>query len=161
MPDATPAEPTADPGPDERIAAAIEALPSPRLRRMAGQMIDSLVELFHSNPSTVDLKITNATLAEMGDAFAMFAPYRDRPKVTIFGSARTTPNDPLYDQARRVAADLAAAGWMVVTGAGPGIMQAAMEGAGREASIGVSIRLPFEQAANPVIAGDEKYVSMK
>jgi uncharacterized protein (TIGR00730 family) len=56
---------------------------------------------------------------------------------------------------------LAERGWMVVTGAGPGIMQAAMEGAGRANSIGVSIRLPFEQGANPVIAGDEKYVSMK
>ncbi len=150
-----------EPAPDERIAAAIAGLPTARHRRLASQMIDSLVELFHSNPSTVDLKITNGTLAEMGDAFAMFAPYRDRPKVTIFGSARTSANDPLYEQARQVAADLAAAGWMVVTGAGPGIMQAAMEGAGREASIGVSIRLPFEQAANPVIAGDEKYVSMK
>ena len=53
-----------------------------------------------------------------------------------------------------------AAGWSS-PGAGPGIMQAAMEGAGRERSIGVSIRLPFEQGANPVIAGDEKYVSMK
>ncbi|MEI2705988.1 MAG: LOG family protein [Ilumatobacteraceae bacterium] len=60
-----------------------------------------------------------------------------------------------------MAAELAAAGWMVITGAGPGIMQAAMEGAGREQSIGVSIRLPFEQGANPVIAGDSKYVSMK
>ncbi|HEX2783921.1 MAG TPA: LOG family protein, partial [Ilumatobacteraceae bacterium] len=69
--------------------------------------------------------------------------------------------DPLYLQARDVAARLAAAGWMVVTGAGPGIMQAGMEGAGREKSIGVSIRLPFEQGANPVIAGDVKYVSMK
>jgi uncharacterized protein (TIGR00730 family) len=147
--------------PDDRIAAAIERLPSARHRRLAANMVDSLVELFDSHPSTVDLKITNGTLAEMGDAFAMFAPYRDHPKVTIFGSARTAANDPLYEQARRVAADLAAAGWFVVTGAGPGIMQAAMEGAGRDASIGVSIRLPFEQAANPVIAGDEKYVSMK
>jgi uncharacterized protein (TIGR00730 family) len=63
--------------------------------------------------------------------------------------------------AREVATNLAAQGWMVVTGAGPGIMQAAMEGAGRDKSIGVSIRLPFEQGANPVIAGDLKYVSMK
>jgi uncharacterized protein (TIGR00730 family) len=69
--------------------------------------------------------------------------------------------DPLYMQARDVATKLAGEGWMVVTGAGPGIMQAAMEGAGRDQSIGVSIRLPFEQGANPVIAGDVKYVSMK
>ncbi len=79
----------------------------------------------------------------------------------MFGSARTATNDPLYAQATEIAKLLAARGWMVVTGAGPGIMQAAMEGAGRAQSIGVSIRLPFEQGANPVIAGDEKYVSMK
>ena len=91
----------------------------------------------------------------------MFAPFHDIPKVTIFGSARTQAADPLYVQARDVAAHLPAAGWMVVTGAGPGIMQAGMEGAGRDMSIGVSIRLPFEQGANHVIAGDEKYVSMK
>ena len=97
----------------------------------------------------------------MREAFAVFAPYRDVQKVTVFGSARTEAHDPLYEQATRIATMLAERGWMVVTGAGPGIMQAAMEGAGRERSIGVSIRLPFEQGANPVIAGDEKYVSMK
>jgi uncharacterized protein (TIGR00730 family) len=69
--------------------------------------------------------------------------------------------DPLYMQARDVAAKLAAAGWMVVTGAGPGIMQAGMEGAGRQQSIGVSIRLPFEQGANAFIAGDQKLISMR
>ncbi|MBI5089635.1 MAG: Rossman fold protein, TIGR00730 family [Actinobacteria bacterium] len=124
-------------------------------------MVQSMVELFAQHPATIDLKITSAAIAEMSDAFAMFAPYRDRPKVTIFGSARTLPDDPLYVQARQVAEVLADAGWMVITGAGPGIMHAAMEGAGREDSIGVSIKLPFEQGANPIIAGDSKYVSMK
>ena len=114
-----------------------------------------------TTPDTLDLKIASAALEEMREAFKMFAPFRDIPKVTIFGSARTQMADPLYMQARDVATKLADAGWMVVTGAGPGIMQAGMEGAGREHSIGVSIRLPFEQGANPVIAGDVKYVSMK
>ena len=112
-------------------------------------------------PDPLDLKIAAAAMTEMREAFAVFAPYRDIPKVTVFGSARTQTHDPLYDQATRIAATLAERGWMVVTGAGPGIMQAAMEGAGRARSIGVAIRLPFEQGANPVIAGDEKYVSMK
>ncbi len=113
------------------------------------------------NPDVLDLKIASAALEEMREAFKMFAPFRDIPKVTIFGSARTQMADPLYMQARDVATRLADAGWMVVTGAGPGIMQAGMEGAGRDRSIGVSIRLPFEQGANAVIAGDLKYVSMK
>jgi uncharacterized protein (TIGR00730 family) len=129
--------------------------------RFAEELIDSALGLIADRPETLDLKIAAAALTEMRDAFAVFAPYRDRPKVTVFGSARTRSDDPLYQQAHDIAAQLAAEGWMVITGAGPGIMQAAMEGAGVEQSIGVSIRLPFEQGANPVIAGDEKYVSMK
>ena len=130
-------------------------------RRMAEQLFTAAIELVSGHASVLDVKIASAALAEMHDAYEMFAPYRDVDKVAIFGSARTKPDDPLYVQARNVAAGLAAAGWMVITGAGPGIMQAGMEGAGRDKSIGVSIRLPFEQGANPVIAGDEKYVSMK
>jgi uncharacterized protein (TIGR00730 family) len=143
------------------LAELVATFPSIRDRRLAEQMIVAMIELFELHPATIDLKITGSAIAEMGDAFAMFAPYRDRPKVTIFGSARTLEADPLYRQARDVAAELAAAGWMVITGAGPGIMQAAMEGAGRDDSIGVAIKLPFEQGANPIISGDSKYVSMK
>lgn len=135
--------------------------PSTRQQRLAEQLLAAANELIGDQPLALDMKIASAALTEMREAFAMFAPYRARSKVAIFGSARTEADDPLYRQARLVAAELAAAGWMVITGAGPGIMQAAMEGAGREQSIGVSIRLPFEQGANPVIAGDSKYVSMK
>jgi uncharacterized protein (TIGR00730 family) len=139
----------------------LDAMNLGRNRRLGEQLVDSAFALLNDQPDILDLKIASAALAEMRDAFKMFAPFRDIPKVTIFGSARTQMADPLYLQARNVAAKLAEAGWMVVTGAGPGIMQAGMEGAGRDKSIGVSIRLPFEQGANPVIAGDVKYVSMK
>ena len=132
-----------------------------RNRRLGKQLVDSAFGLLEDQPAVLDLKIAGAALEEMREAFKMFAPFRNIPKVTIFGSARTQMADPLYMQARDTASRLAAAGWMVVTGAGPGIMQAGMEGAGRDMSIGVSIRLPFEQGANPVIAGDVKYVSMK
>ena len=134
---------------------------NPADERLAREMLESALGLIGDRPDTLDLKIAAAALAEMREAFAVFAPYNDVPKVTVFGSARTATNDPLYAQATEIAKLLAERGWMVVTGAGPGIMQAAMEGAGRAQSIGVSIRLPFEQGANPVIAGDEKYVSMK
>ena len=139
----------------------LDGLDLGRNRRVAAQLLESAFALFADQPDVLDLKIAAAALEEMREAFKMFAPFHDIPKVTIFGSARTQMADPLYMQARQVAALLADAGWMVVTGAGPGIMQAGMEGAGREKSIGVSIRLPFEQGANPVIAGDVKYVSMK
>ncbi|MGH9095185.1 MAG: LOG family protein, partial [Acidimicrobiales bacterium] len=82
-------------------------------------------------------------------------------KVTMFGSARTSPRDPLYAQARDLAALLARNGWSTVTGAGPGIMAAGLEGAGVDHAFGINIRLPFEQGANEFIASDPKLVSMK
>ncbi|MCU1399680.1 MAG: hypothetical protein JWN62_2789 [Acidimicrobiales bacterium] len=130
-------------------------------RRLAEELLRASAGMIADHPATLDLKIAASAVVEMRDAYDVFAPYRGRRKVTIFGSARTKLDDPLYSQAREVAARLAKNDWMVITGAGPGIMQAAMEGAGREQSIGVAIRLPFEQGANPVIAGDAKYVSMK
>ena len=146
---------------DTSIEELLDEMDLGRNRRLGRQLIESAFALLSDEPHTLDLKIAGAALEEMREAFKMFAPFHDVPKVTIFGSARTQMADPLYMQARDVATKLAESGWMVVTGAGPGIMQAAMEGAGRDKSIGVSIRLPFEQAANPVIAGDVKYVSMK
>ncbi len=109
----------------------------------------------------LDLKITTAALSEMRAAFRLFAPYEDVPKVTIFGSARTRPDDRLYRQASDIAAALAAQGWMVVTGAGPGIMHAAAEGAGPEHSLGVSIRLPFESRPNAIVEANARNVAMK
>ena len=146
---------------DERIAKLLDELGVSKDFRISEQFVSEVLGLIGDEPHTLDLKIASAAVAEMRDAFAMFAPYRDVPKVTIFGSARTQPDDPLYEQTRQVARQLAEAGWMVVTGAGPGIMQAGMEGAGREQSIGVSIRLPFESGANPIIDGDPKHVAMK
>ena len=146
---------------DTSIEELLDEMDLGRNRRLGRQLIESAFALLSDEPHTLDLKIAGAALEETREAFKMFAPFHDVPKVTIFGSARTQMADPLYMQARDVATKLAESGWMVVTGAGPGIMQAAMEGAGRDKSIGVSIRLPFEQAANPVIAGDVKYVSMK
>ena len=125
------------------------------------QLITTSLELGTDKTSTLDLKIASSALKEMREAFAMFQPFTQRRKVTIFGSARTKKDDPLYSHTQKVAKSLADEGWMVVTGAGPGIMEAGMEGAGRERSIGVSIRLPFESSANSIIAGDEKYVSMR
>jgi uncharacterized protein (TIGR00730 family) len=111
--------------------------------------------------SRLDLKITTAALTEMRAAFRLFAPYEDVPKVTIFGSARTRPDHHVYRAAADVARALADSGWMVVTGAGPGIMQAAAEGAGPERSLGVSIRLPFEEKPNAVMAANARNVAMK
>ncbi len=109
----------------------------------------------------LDLKIAAAALEEMRAAMQIFAPHRGVPKVTVFGSARTHPHDPLFTQAEEVSRQLANAGWMVVTGAGPGIMEAATQGAGTDRSLGVSIRLPFEERPNHTISNSHRFVSMK
>jgi uncharacterized protein (TIGR00730 family) len=151
-----------DPASIEAIAEAMVALlPGDDHRDLYRGIVRSVVGLAAEGTETLDLKIARAALGEMADAFRVFRPYRGFRKVTFFGSARTSPDDPAYHQARRLAARLADAGWMVVTGAGPGIMAAGMEGAGRARSLGVNIRLPFEQGANRFIDQDPKLVEMR
>jgi len=108
-----------------------------------------------------DLKILLTTLKELRHAFRVFAPYRTTRKVSVFGSARTGPGEPEYETAREFANRLARLGFMVITGAGGGIMEAAQGGAGRERSFGVNIRLPYEQKANSTIVDDPKLINFK
>ena len=123
---------------------------SPAQARELAAMIGSLDDMAREGTSVGDLKIANAALGEMAEAFRVFRPYRHIRKITMFGSARTKPEDPVYILARDLAAKLAAADWMVVTGAGPGIMAAGLEGAGREHAFGVNIRLPHEEDGQPL-----------
>jgi uncharacterized protein (TIGR00730 family) len=146
---------------DQRIGDLLDAAGVTKDRDLLFEIFVSAALLAGDDADTLDLKITNAALREMREAFRLFAPYHGEPKVTIFGSARVRADSKEYEQARAVAEVLAANGYMIVTGAGPGIMAAGMEGAGVGRSIGVSIRLPFEQGANPIIAHDDKLVSMK
>ena len=157
--------PAAEPD-TEAIETALDALAGGReLSRtqanLLRSMLGSMWAMTREGTSAGDLKIADAALAEMTEAFRVFRPYRAVRKLTMFGSARTRPADPIYLLARDLAAHLAEAGWMVVTGAGPGIMAAGIEGAGAERSFGVNIRLPFEQGANPFIAQDPKLVEMR
>lgn len=108
-----------------------------------------------------DLKILSRTLRELRYAFSVFRPFRRRRKVTIFGSARTRPEHPDYQTTVEFARQMAGHGWMIITGAGGGIMEAGHRGAGREASMGLNIMLPFEQGANPYIVDDPKLVTLK
>jgi uncharacterized protein (TIGR00730 family) len=125
------------------------------------EIMNTAVRLVEDGTSRGDLKIINSALKELRYAFKVFAPYRKNRKVTIFGSARLTPDRPAYKQAVEFSRRIAEEGFMVITGAGPGIMQAGHEGAGPEMSFGVSIRLPWEQSANPVIREDKKLVTFK
>ncbi|HET6323425.1 MAG TPA: LOG family protein [Planctomycetaceae bacterium] len=108
-----------------------------------------------------DLKILSRVLRELRYAFKVFTPYRRQFKVTVFGSARTARDNPAYLQSVEFGRRMAAAHWMVVTGAGGGIMEGAHVGAGKEMSMGVNIMLPFEQESNAVISQDQKLVHLK
>ena len=161
MPESPTRSRTGDPELDQVISQVLDRTGATSNRDQLGEILATAVRLAASSADRLDLKIANAALREMADAFEVFAPYRHVPKVTIFGSARTLPDAPLYAQARSAARALAESGWMVVTGAGPGIMAAGQEGAGPGRSFGVNIRLPFEQGANDFIASDPKLVEMK
>jgi uncharacterized protein (TIGR00730 family) len=152
---------TGDPEVDERLNALLDTLDVHADRDQLLEILTSVALLADDETDRLNLKITNAALKEMRLAFKVFEPFEDVPKVTMFGSARTLPDDPLYAQARNLASALADQGWMVVTGAGPGIMAAGVEGAGVDRSIGINIRLPFEQDPNPLFAADPKHVEMK
>jgi hypothetical protein len=125
------------------------------------QIVVAAIRLLRDAPSRGDLKLTSAALKELVHAFRAFAPYEHVRKVAVFGSARTPVDHPDWRQAHAFAARIVRAGWMVITGAGQGIMGAAQGGAGREASFGVNIRLPFQQLANEVIAGDTKLINFR
>lgn len=122
-------------------------------------ILRTVLKLAQDNADRGDLKIVNRALQELRHAFRIFAPYRNTRKITIFGSTRVQESDPYYHLARSVGQSLVGAGFMVITGAGPGIMQAGHEGAGREKSFGVNIRLPSVQDANPFIRNDPKLMN--
>ena len=122
-------------------------------------ILRTLLKLAQDDTERGDLKILNRAMQELRHAFRVFAPYRHMRKVSIFGSTRVKESDPYYHLARNVARELAQADFMVITGAGPGIMQAGHEGAGREKSFGVNIRLPSVQDANPFIHNDPKLMN--
>jgi len=122
---------------------------------------ESADKLARDGSSRGDLKILSRTLRELRYAFKVFTPYRSCRKVSVFGSARTPPDDLRYQQAVSFGRAMAEHNWYVLTGAASGIMEAGHRGAGRKHSMGLNIMLPFEQDANPVIAGDPKLVHMK
>lgn len=128
---------------------------------LAEEIVITALKLGREQVSRLDRKIVNSALKEMRHAFRVFAPYKGIRKVTIFGSARTAKGDPAYEAARLISKAMAEREWMVITGAGPGIMEAGHEGAGLASSFGVNIQLPFEAKPNPVIANDSKLINFK
>ncbi len=126
---------------------------------LIAEIMRTIIKLAADGTSRGDLKILNRTLKELRQAFKVFGPYSKVRKVSIFGSTHIKENDPYYHLAKQLSDRLAREGFMVITGAGPGIMQAGHEGAGRENSFGVNIRLPAIQPANRFIKGDAKLLN--
>jgi uncharacterized protein (TIGR00730 family) len=139
-----------------------DALPrTPEVDQLVQQIKETADKLIRDRASRGDVKLIATALREMRYAFKVFSGYRDRRKVAIFGSARTLPDTPAYREAVEFGRKIAEAGFMVVTGAASGIMEAGNVGAGRDASFGLNILLPFEQSSNPVVRGDQKLMHMR
>lgn len=128
---------------------------------LVADIIENALKLLTDVVARGDVRVIRTAVRELRYAFKLFAPHDHVHKVTIFGSARTLPTRLEYLQAVDFARKIAAEGWMVITGAGPGIMQAGHEGAGPEKSFGANIRLPWEQSANPIIQKDKKLITFK
>jgi uncharacterized protein (TIGR00730 family) len=148
-------------GLDPAAVQSVKSIDADRIADLIAQIKESADKLAADQPSRGDLKLLSRTLRELRYAFKVFSPYRSRRKVTVFGSARTRPDKGSYQQAVLFGRAMAEQGWLVVTGAASGIMEAGHVGAGRENSMGLNIMLPFEQSSNPIIAGDPKLVHMK
>ncbi|HUX80639.1 MAG TPA: TIGR00730 family Rossman fold protein [Alphaproteobacteria bacterium] len=125
------------------------------------EMILAALKAGREKAEEADLKLMNSTLKEMRFTSKVFGPYRGIRKVTVFGSARTEPEESVYKMACLLGQKLVKAGYMVITGGGGGIMQAVNEGAGPEYSFAVNIRLPYEQKPNPVVEGNPRLIMYK
>jgi uncharacterized protein (TIGR00730 family) len=154
-------KPVADPELKKRIEELIRFKNGGHNEPEVADIIENALKLLTDVKDTGDVRVIQTAVRELRYSFRLFAPYADKRKVSIFGSARMQAHSVEYQQAADFGKKIVQAGFMVITGAGPGIMQAGHEGAGPENSFGVNIRLPWEQAANPVIAEDKKLVTFK
>lgn len=163
MPDSAPRSPfdaATDPESPESAPTRTANSP-PRSEDYALQIKETADKLLADHASRGDVKLLATAVRELRYCFKVFSGYRGRRKVVVFGSARTKPDHPAYLAAEVFGRRIVENGWMVITGAGSGIMEAGHRGAGRDDSFGLNIILPFEQSANPVVQGDPKLVTMR
>jgi hypothetical protein len=145
---------------DDVVFDLIRRVGQTRSPDLIREIATTALKLVEDHASRGDLKIINSALKEMRYAFRLLAPFRAYRKVSIFGSARVGPDSPEYVQAESFAADLVRAGFLVITGGGPGIMEAGNRGAG-DSSFGLGIRLPIEPEPNPYIRRPDRLINFK
>lgn len=143
------------------INELIADLPNQKFRKWIERSLSTIVRLAGEEIERLDWKILSAALLDMEGAFQTFYPYRHTRKITIFGSARIQPDTPEYEIAEAFGRAVVKQGFMVMTGAGGGIMEAGNKGAGADRSLGLNIQLPFEQEANPYLDPNGKLVEFK
>jgi len=146
---------------DDLIEELIDLATDVKRPDLVRQIIIAALKAGQESLSAADLKLMNTSLKEMRFTAKIFGPYRGRRKVTVFGSARSKPSEPVYQMAKTFGRALANAGFMVITGGGGGIMQAANEGAGPEHSFGANIQLPYEQQPNQTLIGNPRLINYK
>ena len=144
---------------DRQISQLLDKSGVERNSQLIQELIVTALKIGRDKHSVADLKLFNRALKEMRSAAKMFAPYHDRKKVVVFGSARTKPTEPAALAAESFTAKMREHGFMTITGGGDGIMGAAQKGAGRDFGFGLNIKLPFEQRANETIHGDSKLIN--
>ncbi len=143
---------------DEKLLTLAGEIAGEEKACLLAEMMTTSVRMARGSMSGGDFKLANRSLKEMRKAAEAFFPYLDCRKVSVFGSARTQPEDAEYRTTVDFTRKMRKEGYMTITGAGPGIMAAGNEGAGTADSFGLNISLPFEASANEFIAGDEKLV---
>ena len=124
-------------------------------------MLYNVGQLRSEKLDILELRLLNTAFKELRYALKIFKPYRDVPKAAVFGSARTTTDHASFKIAEDFGRKLAKKNWMIITGGARGIMEAAMVGDGAKNSCGLTLMLPFEQTANPVILGNQKLIFFK
>jgi hypothetical protein len=145
----------------QQVSALLDSPEDDLHAALMRELLTGLLKLHDAHLDLLDVKIVNRAVKELRHAFGVFRGYKNRQKVSVFGSARTLSDDPNYQLAYQFAQAIVREGFMVITGGADGIMRAAQEGAGRENSFGVNIMLPFEQGPNSTIADDPKLITFK
>jgi len=151
--------PLSDEKTQEVIKQLIAGVASGRSADFLTDMMETVLRFGRDEATISDLKLVSRSMREMRYAASIFQKYNKVRKVAVFGSARTRAEEPDFQLAREFSRRIVEENFMLITGGGDGIMGAAQQGAGAEKSFGLNIRLPFEQHANTIIAGDPKLIN--
>lgn len=150
---------------DEEIDGLINELvkksPSIETGYLLREILTTAVKLGRESADRGDLKLVNNALKELRYAFKVFSPYRAVKKAIIFGSARSAKTSAEYKMAEELSQRLTEKGFMIVTGGGPGVMEAGNKGALPGKDFALNIRLPFEQKPNPYLDEKDKLINFK